>query len=303
MKIFALQPFVVICALLLAGASASAQSTPPRAATPARMLTLPSRSAQPNATPYRSLTSTNLSPILSSAPRARVRDFNLDTAVARVLADLKLIAVVAEFELVVTNAGKNETTVFPLLVHVLDGQIRTEMDITAAPTAITSTGPFSALRQLGLTRVFNLSQLKDNAGVISQIFPEGKCYVSREFPMEEMLMLIRVEKRLLGQEILADTPCEKSVVTLVYPTGDKREGRIWLAAGVLRQIQFDVGDSRLTVRVQDSQGVAELRAQDIAEQKLALFELPKGYDKFLDLDAALTRIHAVQQRNPRRTGP
>lgn len=297
MKTFTLQRFVVICALLLASTSVPAQSTPPRAAPPARMLSLPGRS--PTATTLRPFTVTNLSQTLPAALRPKASDFNLDTAVARILADLKLIGIVGEFELMVTNAGKAEMTIYPLLVHVLDGQVRTEMDISAAPAAITSTGPFSALRQVGLTRVINLTQVQPNLRVTSQVFPEGKCYITRELPAEDMLMLIRVEKRPLGQEILGGIPCEKSLVTLVYPTGDKREGRAWSSAGVLRQVQFDVGDSRVTVRVQDSQGVADLQAQDIAEQKLALFQLPKDYDKFPDLDSALTRIHAQQQRGRR----
>ena len=299
MKTFALQPFVVICALLLAGASARAQTTPQRAATPARMLALPGRSLTPTAIPNRLSSVTNLSQTLPSALRAPARDFNLDTAVARILADMKLIAVVAEFELMVTNGGKTEITIFPLLVHVLDGQVRTEMDISAAPAAITSTGPFSALRQVGLTRVINLTQVQSNVRVRSQVFPEAKAYITRELPAEDMLMLIRIEKRPLGQESIGGIPCEKSFITLVYPTGDKREGRVWSAAGVLRQAQFDIGDSRLTVRVQDSQGVADLQAQDIAEQKLALFELPKGYDKCPDMEYVLTRFHAQQQRGRR----
>lgn len=299
MKMFAFQPSAVLGALVLAAATGLAQVNPQRAATPARMLTLPGRSIQPNAAPYQPLSATNLSKVIPPALRPQTRPFNLDTAVARILADLKLIGVVGEFELVVTNAGKIERTVFPLLVHVLDGQVRTEMDIAAASAAITATGPFSALRQVGLTRVVNLTQVQPNLRVTSQVFPEAKCYVTRELPAEDMIMLIRVEKKPLGQENLAGVLCEKFVFTLVYPTGDKREARVWSAAGVLRQIQFDVGDSRLTVRVQEAQGVAELRAQDIAEQKLALFELPKDYDKFADLDAVLTRIFARQQRAPR----
>ncbi len=299
MKTSALKPFVVICSLLLVGASARAQTTPQRAATPTRMLSLPGRSLTPAATPHRPFTVTNLSQTLPAALRPKARDFNFDTAVARILADLKLIGIVGEFELMVTNGGKAEVSVFPLLVHVLDGQVRTEMDITAAPAAVMSTGPFTAIRSVGLTRVINLTQVQPNLRVTSQVFPEAKCYVTRELPAEDLLMLIRVEKRPLGQEIIGGIPCEKSLVTLVYPTGDKREGRAWSAAGVLRQVQFDVGDSRLTIRVQESQSLAELQAQDIAEQKLALFEMPKGYDKCPDLEYVVTRFHARQQRGLR----
>ncbi len=298
---FALQSFAVLCVMVFDATRAVAQqATPPRAEPPARMLTLPSRTSQPGAAPFRPLTPANLAPITSrSSSLPQQRPFNLDSAVARVLADMKVVGIVGEFELAVTNAGKVEITVFPLLVHVFDGQVRTEMDISAASAVITATGPFSALRQVGLTKVINLTQLKGSAGVASQVFPEGKCYISRELPVEDLLVLMRLEKKPTGQETINGVACEKSLLTLIYPSGYKREACLWSAGGVPRQLQFDVGDSRLTVRVQDAQNLAELRARDIAEQKAALFELPKDYDKYTQLDDALTRIHARQQRGLR----
>ena len=295
---FAIQPLVALCVLGLDVPSALAQATPPRAAPPARMLTLPSRTTQPGATPYRPLTTAGLAPITSQAPslqQPQQRAFNLDSAVARVLAEMKIVGMVGEIEMAVTNAGKVEITVFPLLVHVFDGQVRTEMDISAASALITATGPFSALRQVGLTKVINLTQLKGSAGVASQIFPEGNCYVTRDLPVDDLLVLMRMEKKPLGQEAIGGVACEKALLTLVYPSGQKRDAYLWSVGATPRQLQFDVGDSRLTVRVQDAQSVAELLAADMAEQKAALFELPKNYDKYTDLDSALTRIHARQQ--------
>ena len=187
---FAIQSLAALGVLAFAAASVFAQqATPPRAAPPARMLTLPSRTTQPGVTPYRPLTTANLAPITSQAShlqQPQQRAFNLDSAVARVLAEMKIVGMVGEIEMAVTNAGKVEITVFPLLVHVFDGQVRTEMDISAASALITATGPLSALRQVGLTKVINLTQLKGSAGVASQIFPEGNCYVTRDLPVDDL---------------------------------------------------------------------------------------------------------------------
>ena len=73
------------------------------------MLTLPGKSATSGVNPYRPLTPGNLAPLTTAtnAPaRAQSRDFNLDTAVGRILADLRYVAVVGEFELAVTNGTK-----------------------------------------------------------------------------------------------------------------------------------------------------------------------------------------------------
>lgn len=295
---FAFRKLSVFCGLTLVTVACLAQTPPPRAATPARMLTLPGRANASGATPYRPLTPGNLAPLTTNtnAPvRAQSRAFNLDTAVGRILADLKYVGLVGEFELAVTNGTKVEITLFPLVVHLFDGQVRTEMDISPAPSLITATGPFSSLRQFGVTRVVSLTY--HNAH--SQIFPEGKCYVRRELEPEEMLAMIRLDKRLMGQETLNGVACEKTSLTMIYPGGEKREARLWAAGGNPRQLQFDVGDSRLTIRVSDSQSVAELRQEDLLKQKAELFDVPKDYLKFNRLDDILTRFHAIQQRAPR----
>ncbi|MFM8469361.1 MAG: hypothetical protein ACKODH_05240 [Limisphaerales bacterium] len=262
------------------------------------MLTLPGRANAPGATPYRPLTPGNLAPLTTNtnAPvRTQPRAFNLDTAVGRILADLKYVGLVGEFELAVTNGAKVEVTSFPLVVHLLEGQVRTEIDISPAPALITATGPFSSLRQFGVTRLVSLTYFNAH----SQIFPEGKCYVSRELEPEEILAMIRLERRVVGQEVLNGIACEKTLLTMIYHSGEKREARLWAVGGNPRQIQFDVGDSRLTIRVSDAQSAAELRQEDILKQKAELFDMPKDYLKFNRLDDILTRFHAIQQRTPR----
>jgi hypothetical protein len=298
MMTFAFRILAVFCCLVVIPVNSPAQTPPPRAATPARMLTLPGRGNAPGATPYRPLTPGNLAPLTTNtnAPaRTLARALNLDTAVGRVLADLKYVGVVGEFELAVTNGTKVEITLFPFVVHLLDGQVRTEMDISPASSLITATGPFSALRQFGVTRVVSLTYYNAH----SQIFPEGKCYVSRELEPEEMLALIRLDKRVVGQETLNGVACEKILLTMIYPSGEKREARLWAVGGNPRQLQFDIGDSRLTIRVSDSQSASELRQEDILKQKAELFDMPKDYLKFNRLDDILTRFHAIQQRAPR----
>ena len=269
------------------------------------MLTLPQRGGTSTASPYQpmpgngKMIQTPAAPSQTD-PAAAERPFNLDSAVARIMADAKLVAIIGELEIAVTNGVTVETNIFPLSVHVFDGQVRTEMNIESVSTVITNTGPFSAFRQLGLTRLVNLTQVQQNARVVSQVFPENKCYVSQELPAEEMLMLMKLEKLPAGTEQLGPLACEKTAVSIVYANGSRRTGHTWSVPAALRQVQFDVGATRLTVRVQDSQPLAELRPQDIAEQKQALFELPKDFFKFTRLDDALARLYADQQKRAQR---
>ena len=289
---FAIRQTAVLCALVLMGAPSIAQVTPKRAETPSRQ-GAPGRGvgvAQP-------LTPEAMSPILSQAAtvsRSQPRAFNLDTALARILADLKITGASGEFELSVTNNGKAEITIFPLSIHLLDGQVRTELDISAAPSRVDSKGPFSVFRQVGLTRVVNLTQASGSLRLTSMMFPEAKAYVTRELPAEDMPLLIRLEKKPLGQEALNGLACEKSIVTLVYPTGEKRDARLWQTGGTPRQVVFEVGETLLTIRLREAQGVSELRAQDAALRKVALFETPKDYTKYSEVEQIIANVSARQ---------
>ena len=97
-----------------------------------------------------------LTQLSASAVQVQSRPFNLDTALARLLADLKAVTATGEFELSITNADKVEVTTLPLVLHLMEGRVRTELDLRSVPTRVDPPGPFTMLRGAGITRIVTL---------------------------------------------------------------------------------------------------------------------------------------------------
>jgi hypothetical protein len=273
---------------------ASAQTNPKR-------IEVPSRSG----VPARSLSPANPNPILLApaqpAPqvppqsiRVQPRSFNLDTSLARLLADMKSITATGEFELSVTNAGKVLVTTLPLTLHLIEGRVRTELDLSALPARIDSTGPFAALRAAGINRVTTLTMSAINMRLTQQLFPDAKAYITQALPDEDIPALIRLDKTSLGKD--PANGMEKYQATLTYTTGEKRPVRLWetsAAVPQLAQAQFDVGDSLITVRIRSVESIAE------SVLAKALFQIPTNYFKFTDVGQML-QFHSAGQIRPRR---
>lgn len=227
------------------------------------------------------------------------RGFNLDTALARILNDAKLATAMGEFELSITNAGRVELSRFPLWVHLREGQVRTELDISSAPGHFTATGPFAPFRQEGITRLVNLTVANLSLRKSYQLFPEKQTFVSRDLAAEDMPLLLQLQKQPLGPDTLDGVAAEKWLMTLVYPNGDKRPAEVWLMNGAPRQIRLSVGDSRLTVRFRETQPVTAPVSKELAIQQAHLFELPPNYRAFADVGDMLAMLSAKRVKTLR----
>ena len=236
------------------------------------------------------------------APSVQVqsRPFNLDTALARLLADLKAVTATGEFELSITNAGKVEVTTLPLILHIMEGRVRTELDIRSVPMRANFNGPFTPFRQAGITRLVNLTVFNTTVRLSYQLFPEVKTYLTQPLAAEELPFLVRLESRSVGPDTLNGFACEKFLATLTYPNGEKREARVWKSGPETSakpvQIQFDVGDSLVTVRLRSMQNLAGLNPQEAAVQLATLFALPPDFREYPDAGYMLQTLSARQIR-------
>lgn len=225
--------------------------------------------------------------------------FNLDTALARILNDAKLASAMGEFELSSTNAGRVELSRFPLWIHLREGQVRTELDIAAAPGHFGATGPFAAFRQEGITRLVSLTVANLALRKSYQLFPEKQTFVSRDLAPEDMPLLLQLQKQPLGPDTLDGAAADKWAMTLVYPNGDKRPTEVWVMNGIPRQIRLSVGDSRLTVRFREAQPAGAPVTKEVALLQARLFELPPDYRGFADAGDMLAMLSAKRVKTLR----
>lgn len=288
---FGLNKMVLLCVLAAATTAAHAQTQ-----SPTKRIEPPARFGAPGrgVGGTQPLTSESMSPILTRPnPSIQVqpRALNLDAALARLFASLKAVAATGDFELSVTNAGKVEITVLPLTLYSMEGRIRTELDLGNIPARIDSTGPFTAFRAAGINRIITLTLGALNLRLTQQLFPDAKGYITQSLPDEDIPALIRLEQRPLGKD--PATGLEKLVVTFTYPNGDKREARLWQSAGDTphpAQVQFDVGDTLITVRFK----TLEMLGADAVARVTALFQVPSDYTKFSEVGSML-QIHSARQ--------
>ena len=280
-----------LCATVLA---ATAQTKPNRIEVPSRT-GVPARIPSPaNPNPFLLAPAQQAPQLPSQSVRGQPRSFNLDTSLARLFADMKSVTATGEFELSVTNAGKVEVTTLPLTLHLIEGRVRTEIDLSALPMRIDSTGPFASLRNSGINRVTTLTMSTINLRLTQQLFPDAKAYITHPLPDEDIPAMIRLDKVALGKD--PANGLEKFQATLTYTTGEKRPVRLWQTSAAvpqLAQIQFDVGDTLITVRIRAVESIAE---NALAK---ALFQIPTNYFKFTDVGQML-QFHSANQTRTRR---
>lgn len=274
-----------------------AQTSPKRTDTSPRTVVPARTQPQPAANPFLQAPAQTAPPLPPQSIRVQPRPFNLDTALARLLADLKAVTAVGEFELSVTNAGKVTVTRLPLLLHMMEGRVRTELDLSSVPVSIDSNGPFTALRASGINRVVTLTMSAVNFRLTHQIFPDAKAFITQQLPDEDIAALIRLEKVSLGKDPVSGM--EKFLGTLTYINGEKRHARLWQTAAAtpqLAQVQFDIGDSLITVRFNSLQSLADTRTPEALARATALFQIPTNYIKHSDVGQMLQIFSASQTR-------
>ncbi len=284
----------VLAGLCAAALAATAQTNTKRIEVPPRTI-VPARSQSPaNPNPFLLAPVQPATQLPSQSLRVQPRSFNMDTSLARLFADMKSVTAMGEFELSVTNLGKVEVTTLPLTLHLIEGRVRTELDITSVPVRIDSTGPFASLRAAGINRVTTLTMSAVNIRLTHQLFPDAKAFITQPLPDEDIPAMIRLEKVSLGKD--PANGLEKFQATLTYSTGEKRPARLWQTSGAtpqLAQAQFDVGDSLITIRIRTVESISE---RSLAT---ALFQIPTNYIKFPDVGQVL-HFHSANQTRPRR---
>lgn len=295
-----LAPCVAVIAGLLGPAVTPGWAQPvPRRFDPQSRAVAPGRPPSPQPSPP---VVTGVSPLLTQSPAVRVqpRTFNLDTAMARLFADHRHIVASGDFQLTVPNAGRVEVTSLPLTLQLSEGRIRTELDLSSVPMRLDGGGPFTAIRVAGISRIITFTMATGGVRLTRQVFPEAQAFVEQPLADEDMPALIRLEKRPLGRD--PTNGLERFAALLTYPNGEKREARVWDAAVLPAhpaQIEFNLGDALVTVRIRNLQGLPDSRTREGAQQIALLFEVPKGYLKATDLDVLLQRHSAQRTRGLR----
>ncbi len=247
------------------------------------------------------LSNRNPGPALNNTQtNAGPKDVNVDTVLAKFLETQGDFSAFGDMEIRRTNnTGKADYQHFPFTFSVLEGRIRTELDLRNVPKKFDGSGGLSALRQIGIGRIVSvtLPQLRS----VHVIFPSAESYVSKSLEIEDSPGSMRIEKSLAGREQLNGRPFDKYACNLDFISGDKVPVEMWQVPGATNRPVF--------LRIHQTGSSVTVRFRIIRPGKIPeeLFDTPKEFSKYADMgylmQAASARHEASQSGRPVRSRP
>ncbi len=212
------------------------------------------------------------------------RNLNLDTALAKLLEGMKDFMALGDMEILSNDPKNPERHSFVISVNMLDGRIRTELDLRRIRADFDTTNPFSTFRQIGIHRIVSITLPRQLMTHV--MYPSVGAYLSKPLPAADLPGTIRVEKRMVGREQIGGQTLDKYQVFLGYPTGDRQLVELWESTSQRGQpafVKFDQGNTFISIR---------FSAFKPGKPPAELFTVPGEYVKYADQGVLLQTVSA-----------
>jgi hypothetical protein len=175
---------------------------------------------------------------------------NADRELAKIFG--KGVAFSATAETTIRDRQEREVYGMETAYAVLDGKIRTEMDMTKTKNANLSAEDVAHMRQMGMDRMVNVVVPEKN--VVYLIYPTLKAYCemsTRVATRTDNAKPPKMERVELGKETIDGHPCVKTRVIVTEDNGQKTEAIVWEATDLKNipiQTQVVSGGETITTR-------------------------------------------------------
>ena len=287
----------------------SAQIQLPQAGAPTGSLPAPSRRPPPPpSTSKQPVFQQGLLPAATAVPTNQVadvatdlgpKDVNVDTVLAKFMETQGDFSAFGDMEVRTTNGtSKVDYQHFPFTLSILDGRIRTELDLRNVPKKLDGSGGLSALRQIGIGRIVSVTLPELRSTHV--IFPSAESYVAKPLAIEDTPTAMQIAKRLVGREHLNGKPYDKYQCNLDFMSGERVPVEIWQVPGTADKAVF------LRIRQKGSSVTVRFRVIRPGKVPEELFDTPKEFSKHPDLgylmQAASARYEASQTGRAVRRG-
>ncbi len=210
---------------------------------------------------------------------------NVDTAVAKLMQEAGDFYAAGTLEFWSTNSGKLDVKRFPFSISVLDGRIRTELNLQYIPDEFDKTGTWSTMRQVGIKRIVSvtLPQLRS----VAVMFPEAEAYLTQQLQSTDAPAFMRTEKFLVGPQKLSDQTFEKFDGFLEYNTGDRIPVELWQLPGQ--------GSVPTYMKINHKAGNAvtiHLAKVQPGKVPVTIFATPENFSKYAGMGELLQAVSA-----------
>jgi len=210
---------------------------------------------------------------------------NVDTALAKLMKDAGDFFATGMMEFWSTNSGQMEVKRFPFSLSVLEGRIRTELDLRYIPDVFDKTGTWSTMKQIGINRIVTVTLPR--LSTVKVMFPSAESYVTQGLHVSDVPAYMRVVKRLAGQENLGEQVYDKYTGYLEYNTGDQIPVEIWQKPGA--------GSLPEYLKINHKAGNAvTVHFDRVQKGKVPInwFDTPETYSQYSDMGVMLQSVSA-----------
>lgn len=273
---------------LLAGATpVAAQIRLPGQAAPTNPLQFErGRNGQPIfQSPFRDPNKPVTLPQQSIQQRRTPKIVNVDTALAKLMKDAGDFFATGTMEFWSTNSGKMEVKRFPFSLSVLEGRIRTELDLRYIPEVFDKTATWSTMKQIGINRIVTVTLPR--LSTVKVMFPTADSYVTKGLHPSDVPSYMRVIKQLVGPEQLSEKTYNKYSGYLDYNTGDQIPVEIWQGQSTGALPEY--------LKINHKQGNAVTIHLDRVQKgkvPIKMFDTPENYSQYADMGVMLQTVSA-----------
>jgi hypothetical protein len=174
----------------------------------------------------------------------------------------------------ILDAQGKESITMPMSYALLDGKIRSEVDMTQVKSKELE-GSAASLRQMGMDRTVSI--VRPDKQMVFVIYPSLRAYA--ETPIVRgraghANQEYKIDSTPLGDETVDGHPCQKNKVTVSGADGEKHEAIVWNAT--------DLKDFPVKMQMTQTGVTTVMKYSQIKFDKpeAKLFDPPVGFDKY-----------------------
>jgi hypothetical protein len=174
----------------------------------------------------------------------------------------------------ILDAQGKESITMPMSYALLDGKIRSEVDMTQVKSKELE-GSAASLRQMGMDRTVSI--VRPDKQKVFVIYPSLRAYAETPLAKGQTSNAnqeYKIESAPLGNETVDGHACQKNKVTVSGGDGEKHEAVVWNAT--------DLKNFPVKMQMTQAGVTTVMKYSNIKFDKpdANLFDLPVGFDKY-----------------------
>lgn len=200
----------------------------------------------------------------------------INASLLKLFGDIK--AFDAQGEIRMTDSAGKEISAMPVRMAMLNGKLRTEMDMSQMKGGNMPPESAAMLKQTGMDRMHMLITPESKTAML--IYPGLQAYAV--VPDEAAKKAEgKVDTKDLGKETVLGHPCVKKKLTMTGTDGKTEEALVWAATDLKNfPVKMEMKQEGTTINI-------EYKNPSLQAPDAKLFETPSGYTKYDSVQALM----------------